>query len=263
MKISVLTPSFNSVKFIDRAVKSVLRQDYYDWEHIIVDGGSTDGTVDAIKSYKHLYWISEADNGQSSAMNKAFRIAKGDIIIYLNADDELAPGVLMKINDVFSCNTNVEMVVGNLWIDKNGEISEVRPSIKLGEILEFKSYHFPYNPVCYPYKRSLQVKIGDFPEDNHYTMDYWFLLRAYLFANIIRIDVNCGTYYITGENKSSNNERGILQLKKVRKDFVIRYFYRKEVLIYLFLTSFTKIRLSLSQKVKYVLKRCCTVSSIA
>jgi len=254
MRISVLTPSYNSVKYIERAIKSVLKQDYYDWEHIIVDGGSTDDTVNVLRNYKHLTWISEPDRGQSSAMNKAFQLSTGEIIIYLNADDELAPCLFTKIIEVFRNNPNVEMVVGSLLIKQGEQINEVKPSDKLREILDFSSFHFPYNPICYPYKRSLQLKIGNFPEDNHYTMDYWFLLRAYLFATIMKIDFACGTYYISGENKSSDNERAIKQLKKVRKQFVKKYLHRKEVLLYLFSTSKLRIRLFFFRKVKLILK---------
>jgi glycosyltransferase involved in cell wall biosynthesis len=101
MKISTLTPSYNSAKFLERAIKSVISQDYKNWEHIIMDAASQDGTIDILKKYSHLIWESKKDKGQSDAMNKAFAKATGDIIIYLNADDELEPGWFSKLVKIF------------------------------------------------------------------------------------------------------------------------------------------------------------------
>ena len=102
MKISILTPSYNSGKYIERAIESVVDQGYDNWEHIIVDGGSTDGTAVILKKYPHLKWISEPDKGQSDAMNKAFEMSNGDIIGYLNADDWYELSIFSLIADVFS-----------------------------------------------------------------------------------------------------------------------------------------------------------------
>jgi glycosyltransferase involved in cell wall biosynthesis len=82
--ISVVTPSLNQGMYIEENIKSVLNQKYPNFEHIIIDGGSTDGTIDILKEYRHLIWISEKDRGQSEAINKGFRKAKGDIIGWLN-----------------------------------------------------------------------------------------------------------------------------------------------------------------------------------
>ena len=86
-KISIVTPSYNSAKFIEDCIQSVLKQNYPNFEHIVIDGGSTDGTVEILKQYPHLKWISEPDEGQSDALNKGFKMAEGDILGWLNADD--------------------------------------------------------------------------------------------------------------------------------------------------------------------------------
>jgi len=92
MKISVITPSLNSGEHIERAIQSVLAQNYDNFEHIIVvDGLSTDNTLDILKKYPHLTWVSEKDSGQSNAMNKGFAMSSGEIIVYLNADDYFLP----------------------------------------------------------------------------------------------------------------------------------------------------------------------------
>ena len=82
LKISVITPSLNSGAYIEEAIQSVLAQQYPNFEHIIVDGGSADETLEILRRYQHLKWISEPDRGQSHAMNKGFRMSSGDIIGY-------------------------------------------------------------------------------------------------------------------------------------------------------------------------------------
>ena len=96
-KISVVTVSFNHAEFIKKNIESVLGQNYPNVEHIIVDGGSTDATLDILKGYPHLKWTSAPDNGQSDALNKGFSRATGDIIVWLNSDDWLADNVFHEI----------------------------------------------------------------------------------------------------------------------------------------------------------------------
>ena len=90
--VSVVTPSFNQAAFIEETIQSVLKQDYPHIEHIVVDGGSTDGTVDILQRYPHLRWISEPDCGQSDALNKGFAMARGEILGWLNSDDTYNAG---------------------------------------------------------------------------------------------------------------------------------------------------------------------------
>ena len=85
-KVSVITPSFNQAQFIEETIRSVQRQSGVEVEHIVVDGGSTDGTVDILRKYPHLIWISEQDNGQSDALNKGLALASGEIIGWLNSE---------------------------------------------------------------------------------------------------------------------------------------------------------------------------------
>ena len=86
-KISIITPSFNSARTIRDTIESVRTQDYANREHIVIDGGSKDGTVELLKEYPHLIWVSEKDEGHYHAMNKGIERATGDIINILNADD--------------------------------------------------------------------------------------------------------------------------------------------------------------------------------
>jgi glycosyltransferase involved in cell wall biosynthesis len=205
MKISVLTPSYNSGQYIERAIQSVLQQKV-DFEHIIMDGGSTDKSLEVLKKYPHLIWESAPDKGQSDAMNKAFARSSGDIIVYLNADDFFKQGVFSKVLDFFKNNQNLDMLVGNLEVvDSLTNATHIHcPSILFEDVLIFPKYRFPLNPVSYFYKKELQNKIGDFPVKNHYTMDYWFLLNAYKLGRVEAINLTMGTFWFSKDNKSAD-----------------------------------------------------------
>jgi len=203
-KISILTPSYMSENKIEKAIQSVIRQGYKNYEHIVVDGGSKDNTVDILKKYPHIKWVSEKDNGQSDAMNKAFDMSTGDIICYLNSDDFFAPGAFKNIVKEFHSNPNADMVVGNLILDMKSGPMIIYPEKDYKKIMLSFYYSFPINPVCYFYKRNVQERIGKFPLDNHYTMDYWFLLKAYKDFNIHKMEVILGTFLLHEVNKTSS-----------------------------------------------------------
>jgi glycosyltransferase involved in cell wall biosynthesis len=100
-KISIVTPTFNGRSTLRDTIESVLAQDYKNWEHIVIDGGSTDGTMDILRAYSHLQWISEKDQGHYHAMNKGIERASGDVIAILNADDCYRAGALRKVAAAF------------------------------------------------------------------------------------------------------------------------------------------------------------------
>ncbi len=119
MKISIITPSYNQKDYIEKNIKSVLNQKYFDFEHIIVDGDSNDGTQEVLKKYDHLKWISEKDKGQCDALNKALKMVTGEVIGWLNADDFYLDGAFDQIIK-FMKETNSDCLYGDyLEIDKN------------------------------------------------------------------------------------------------------------------------------------------------
>ncbi|WP_374951523.1 glycosyltransferase [Mucilaginibacter sp.] len=229
MKFSILTPSFNSGRYLKRMITSVTAQTYGNWEHIVQDGFSTDDTKTILAANPQIDWISRPDSGQSEAMNSAFQRSTGDIIIYLNADDELRPDALENYHKCFQANPEIDMVVADLEIDHSGQKTLNRPSTDLQKILHYWPCVFPANPVSYAYTRTLQEKVGVFPAENHFTMDYWFLLRAILKGRVIQKDFTGGTFYFDGQNKSANADNSRLWLKIVRDDFLFRYFYYPQV----------------------------------
>src|SRR5512145_725803 len=96
-KISLVTPSLNQGRFIEATIQSVLSQNYPNLEYLVMDGGSTDNTVEVLKRYSsQLKWVSAKDNGQTDAINKGMHAVSGDILAYLNADDLFLPGTLLR-----------------------------------------------------------------------------------------------------------------------------------------------------------------------
>lgn len=123
MRISVVTPSFNQGHFIEDTIKSVLEQNYSDFEHIVMDAGSTDNTVDILSRYPHLIWKSEPDRGQSHAINKGFEIVTGDIVAWLNSDDYYDKNVFNTVSEYFEQHPDVNIVYGDItYIDENKNI---------------------------------------------------------------------------------------------------------------------------------------------
>jgi glycosyltransferase involved in cell wall biosynthesis len=116
-KISVITPSFNQGIYIKDNIESVLYQDNPDYEHIIIDFGSTDNTLGILSQYKHIKWLSEKDNGPVDAIIKGINMAKGDIITWLNSDDYYPPNIFNKIIEQFRTN-DIQILVGNLMLVK-------------------------------------------------------------------------------------------------------------------------------------------------
>lgn len=111
--ISIITPTYNSAEYLEDCIKSIIAQTYKEYEHIIVDGGSTDNTLEIIRKYEGLYpvrWISEKDNGMYDAISKGFKMAKGEIFCWLNSDDMYMPWTLETISRVIGKEINGEKV---------------------------------------------------------------------------------------------------------------------------------------------------------
>jgi glycosyltransferase involved in cell wall biosynthesis len=187
-KISVITPSFNQAQFIRATIDSVLSQDYPALEYLVVDGGSTDGTLKILKSYgARLEWVSEPDHGQSDAINKGLKLATGDILCYLNSDDVLAPGALKLVGEYFASHPDCDWVTGDCnVIGVHGEILVSHNwLIRTYKRILLKLYS-PFtlrvvdNMLPQPstfWSRRAYKQVGEFNVKYHYVMDYDYWLR--------------------------------------------------------------------------------------
>lgn len=187
--ISIVTPSFNQGKFLEKTILSVLEQGYPNLEYIIIDGGSTDESVEIIKKYadRLAYWVSEPDRGQSHAINKGFERATGEIFGWLNSDDWYHPGALQAVADVFAANPEAGAVVGaGEMVDEEGN-SLVMESYEISvDSLYNWIDKFFMQPSCF-FGCEAWHKCGPLNENIHFAMDLdlWFrIANEFRFAKI-------------------------------------------------------------------------------
>jgi len=182
MLVSIITPSYNQDRYIEETIRSVLSQDYPQIEYMIVDGGSRDGTLDVICRYEDrlAWWVSEADKGQTDAINKGFDRARGDILAWLNSDDTYEPGAVAAAVRVLQDHPEVGMVYGDCnYIDESGSL-----------IGKFRAAQTDYHRLRQGYARipqqtmffraGLWKQVGPLDPSFYFAMDYdlWTRLAA-------------------------------------------------------------------------------------
>ncbi len=198
--LSIITPTFNSAKWIESCVLNVVNQGVVDViEHLVIDGGSTDGTIGIIQKletkFPHLKWISEKDSGQSDAMNKGLKMARGQWVGFLNADDFYEPDAISSVLKLIKKNPDrLSFLLGDLKIlDENDCLVRMnKPSSVTFPNLLADICEWPYNPAAYFYPKELHQKIGYYSEAEHYAMDYDFVLN--LAANQIPFEYHNQTW---------------------------------------------------------------------
>jgi glycosyltransferase involved in cell wall biosynthesis len=219
IKISVVTVVYNGEKYLEETIQSVLNQTYPNIEYIIIDGGSTDGTVDIIKKYEDKidYWISEPDRGIYDAMNKGIRIASGEYIGILNADDWYEVDTLERVVYAISNNRDIDIFYGLIRFIKDNK--EFR--------IECQNHNFIFDkmiphPTCF-IKKDTYKKLNYYDISYKVASDYDFLIRAkisnYKFYQITEVLTN----FRIGGISSSTKIGAIESLKIKRKYKLIDY----------------------------------------
>lgn len=216
MKISIITPSFNQAPFIGQTIESIISQTgTFELEYIIIDGGSTDGSVDIIKRYaeqdKRIQWVSEFDEGQSDAINKGLKRSTGDVVAYLNSDDIYYPGALQQVHEFFTQHSAINWLTGFCRIiDEHNK--EIRQPITHYKNFFLKHYSLNtlliLNYISQPatFWRSTALKqVGYFSKEQHLVMDYDYWLKLGAIGRVGVIPHYLAGFRSYATNKSSAN----------------------------------------------------------
>ena len=178
--VSVVTPSYNQARFLRRTIQSVLDQGLENFEHIVMDGGSTDGSVEVLREFPHLKWVSEPDEGQTHAINKAMAKTRGEIIAWINSDDLYAPGALPALCEFFDTHPEAHLVCGNtVLVDADDEItSRQPPKLDRRRLLHpWRNGTSVFQPGTL-FRREVFERCGPLNQSLRYGMDYDFFLKA-------------------------------------------------------------------------------------
>lgn len=236
-RISVITPSYNQAAFLEATIRSVLLQEYPNLEYIVIDGGSTDGSVDIIKKYGPWIdrWVSEPDRGQSHAINKGFEHASGAILGWLNSDDMYLPGALSHVARCFVEQTEADVLVGEAQkVREDGTVvyTASAPELSFDSFLHWRDgaagTHNFLQPACFFSRKSWKT-CGPLREDLHYCMDVdlWLkMVQQFEFVSTERrlaIAKAHDQAKTTGETERTTVEVSLLMAEYGGEDIARRY----------------------------------------
>lgn len=238
-KISIITPSFNQGGFIEETIRSVILQNYPDFEYFIVDGGSTDNTIDTIKKYEKSItkWVSEKDEGQSDALNKAFNWCTGDLICWINSDDFFYPGAFMKIAEKYlTCNTKETSIITGNTINIDRDSNPFTHSTKSYfpfntpadlTLIDHSKWYLP-QPSSF-FLRAKIIETGFFVrKDLHYQMDRDIIYRLLKIGKLVLVDEDIATYRVHEESKTTGGKHVFDSTFETLKTFA---FYRTGIAV--------------------------------
>ncbi|MCU0390335.1 MAG: glycosyltransferase [Thermoflexibacter sp.] len=201
-KITIITPSYNQGQYLEATIQSILNQGYPSLEYFIFDGGSTDNSLQIIEKYKKkiTYWESEKDRGQSHAINKGFAKATGDIITWINSDDQLTPNALDTVAKYFALYPHIGFLHGKTILIGNG-----KETIKGADSNDLNIKYLAGLPFPQPsafFSRKLIEDFGYLKEAYHYGMDYDFFLQAFLSYEVLALEEVLSKYLLHENSKT-------------------------------------------------------------
>ncbi|MGZ4732523.1 MAG: glycosyltransferase family 2 protein [Terriglobales bacterium] len=203
--VSIVTPSFNQAAYLGQTIRSVLDQGHHELEYIVVDGGSTDGSVEIIKQYagRLAWWVSEKDSGQAEAINKGMKRARGEIVAWLNSDDVYLPGAIEAAVKAFDSRPETVLVYGNmLAVDGQGRTTNVLRyrQLSLEELLCFEIIG---QPAVFMRRAAFEA-VGGLDTSLHFMLDHQLWIKVAQHGQIVHIDETwaAARYHAEAKNRS-------------------------------------------------------------
>ncbi len=202
--VTIVTPSYNQAPFLEATIRSVLEQDYPRIEYIVIDGGSTDGSVETIKKYadRLAYWVSEKDRGQTEAINKGFARATGDILAWINSDDTYEPGAIREAVEWMQAHPDAGLVYGDAnFIDDDGNVIGRFPAAQTDyRRLRGGYVHIPQQAAFF--RRDLWQKVGPLDPSFFFAMDYDLWVRIAKIAPLLYTRRVWANFRLHGDSKT-------------------------------------------------------------
>ncbi len=204
-RISIVTPSFNQAAFIEETMRSVLLQSYPNLEYIVVDGGSTDGSVEIIRQYEKwlTHWVSEPDRGQAHAINKGFARATGEIVAWINSDDYYLPDAFARVAEAFKKKPSVGWVFGLLVVSLDMHARVIGYATRVERMLD--DLVLPFQPTCF-FARAVLDQVGWLDESLAYALDADLLVRVMANADWVSVPEALALFRLQAASKTSNAE---------------------------------------------------------
>ncbi len=209
--ISIVTPSYNQAQYLEQTMRSVLEQDYPRIEYLVVDGASTDGSVDIIRKYadRLAWWVSEKDAGQGEAINKGLARATGEIVAWLNSDDYYLPGALAAAVQVFAQNPDVVLIYGDmLAVDEQGRRTNTLTYKQL-TLQDLLCFQIIGQPAVF-FRRAVLEKSGGLDTSFHYLLDHQLWIRMAQHGRILHVPQTwaAARYHAAAKNVAKAAEFG-------------------------------------------------------
>ncbi|GAB3971111.1 glycosyltransferase family 2 protein [Spirosoma terrae] len=224
-KLTVVTPSYNQAEYLERTILSVLNQNYPNLEYFIIDGGSTDGSVDIIKKYEPYLagWLSEKDRGQTDAINKGFRLATGDYVAFQNSDDTFAPDALAQVAKAWRRAPETDVFFGDMYItdDEDVILEELRAPEFCVECQIYEGMQV-FNQSLF-IKRERLTQFGLLDESLRFVIDYEIIARLGVQSGMrfLHVDGFWGAFRVQPNAKSSTIQTvGVAEHQRIKEKYL-------------------------------------------
>lgn len=223
-RISIITPSFNQGRYLGELIESVLAQGDPNFEHLVMDGGSTDETVEVLRRYPHVTWRSEKDEGQSDAVCKALALATGEIVGWINSDDFYYPRAFAAARKAFEENPSLGVVTGDYrFVDAEGRLLKERREVPFDRGVYLYAGKSTLGNGAAFFRKAVLDRHGGPRRDLHHSMDFELFLRVAETAKFGHLRRFLACYRLHGESKTTIDlGRGVRECLAVRLEYLSR-----------------------------------------